>query len=482
MAGGIEQFAEQLRALKDRSGLSYGALAKRLHMSTSTVHRYCNGGAVPAEYAPVERFARLCRATPQELVELHRRWILADDARRWKGQGEAGAKTPEPAVAEPVKPMAEPMPASAGPEPAAESAPEPQPRSEPESGAAPQPLPRPLSGEPAPAAAGRRSRRMRLGVVVAAAAVGIAVPTALVAWAATAPTSTYHDDTHAHRARSNVSGAPLASSGAPGSTGPDRGGATPPDGRAPAGGTGKAEGGGKKTDGNSDAPDQRISGGKDERGGSGSDTGEPLTADVQPYTLADRCDTMYVSGRTPAEVPEPPYDGDARAWVTGLRAVTGGRMHITVDVQGRNGQAVVLRALHVRVVKSTAPLAWSGYSMGDGCGGGLTPAFFDIDLDRDRPAPRATAGLQGDIKIPATDFPYKVSSTDPQPLDIVARTTGHDVTWYLELEWSSGGRSGTLKIDDHGQPFRTTAVKDRPQYTWRADQKKWEPLSDYARR
>ncbi len=39
-------FAALLRELKDRSGLSYGVLAKRLHMSTSTLHRYCNGDAV----------------------------------------------------------------------------------------------------------------------------------------------------------------------------------------------------------------------------------------------------------------------------------------------------------------------------------------------------------------------------------------------------------------------------------------------------
>ncbi|WP_422070546.1 helix-turn-helix domain-containing protein [Streptomyces orinoci] len=33
-------FAELLRELKERSGRSYGALAGRLHMSTSTLHRY----------------------------------------------------------------------------------------------------------------------------------------------------------------------------------------------------------------------------------------------------------------------------------------------------------------------------------------------------------------------------------------------------------------------------------------------------------
>ncbi|WP_443059670.1 helix-turn-helix domain-containing protein [Streptomyces sp. NBC_00443] len=78
-------FAAFLRQLKDRSGLSYGVLGKRLHMSTSTLHRYCNGDAVPTDYAPVERLARLCKASPEELVELHRRWVLADALRGRKG-------------------------------------------------------------------------------------------------------------------------------------------------------------------------------------------------------------------------------------------------------------------------------------------------------------------------------------------------------------------------------------------------------------
>ncbi|OUC84894.1 helix-turn-helix domain-containing protein, partial [Streptomyces swartbergensis] len=78
-------FAALLVELKERSGLSYGVLAKRLHMSTSTLHRYCNGDGVPTDYAPVERLARLCKASPDELVELHRRWVLADAGRGRKG-------------------------------------------------------------------------------------------------------------------------------------------------------------------------------------------------------------------------------------------------------------------------------------------------------------------------------------------------------------------------------------------------------------
>ncbi|XQE80325.1 helix-turn-helix domain-containing protein [Streptomyces microflavus] len=102
-----EHFAALLKELKDRSGRSYGVLAGRLHVSTSTLHRYCNGDAVPNEYAPVERFARLCGAVGDELVEVHRRWIVADAARRrpagaGPGTAIAGAAVPVPAASAPA--------------------------------------------------------------------------------------------------------------------------------------------------------------------------------------------------------------------------------------------------------------------------------------------------------------------------------------------------------------------------------------------
>ncbi|MEH6379432.1 helix-turn-helix transcriptional regulator, partial [Streptomyces sp. KLMMK] len=99
-----------LRSLKERSGLSYGVLAKRLHVSTSTLHRYCSGSAVPTEFAPVERLARLCKATPEELMEVHRRWIVADATRGRKTQ--AAAAVPETAAAAPAT-GSEPEPAAA---------------------------------------------------------------------------------------------------------------------------------------------------------------------------------------------------------------------------------------------------------------------------------------------------------------------------------------------------------------------------------
>ncbi|WP_228122305.1 helix-turn-helix domain-containing protein [Saccharothrix syringae] len=143
-----QQFAGMLRMLKERSGRSYEALAKRVGTSGSSLHRYCAGAKVPADYGVVHRFARECGATRAELQELHRLWVLADAERR-----PAPDPAPEPAPAPEPTPAPEPVPA---PEP--DSAPEPdapRPDSRP---AAPAPVAVPVaapasSAEPAPPAA-----------------------------------------------------------------------------------------------------------------------------------------------------------------------------------------------------------------------------------------------------------------------------------------------------------------------------------------
>ncbi|MFE2965368.1 helix-turn-helix domain-containing protein [Streptomyces sp. NPDC059340] len=89
-----ERFAALLRSLKNRSGLSYEALAKKTGTAGSTLHRYCRGTSVPQDYGSVHRFATACGATPDELRTLHRQWALADAARTETGtEAEAEAET-----------------------------------------------------------------------------------------------------------------------------------------------------------------------------------------------------------------------------------------------------------------------------------------------------------------------------------------------------------------------------------------------------
>ncbi|MFS8099192.1 helix-turn-helix domain-containing protein [Lentzea alba] len=96
----VERLAAFLRTFKNRTERSYEALARRTGVSSSSLHRYCTGTKIPPDYGSIQRFARECGATQDELRELHRLWVLADAVRR-------GQPEPEPELAEPP---AEPPP------------------------------------------------------------------------------------------------------------------------------------------------------------------------------------------------------------------------------------------------------------------------------------------------------------------------------------------------------------------------------------
>ncbi|MGA6152706.1 helix-turn-helix domain-containing protein [Stenotrophomonas sp. NPDC087984] len=683
----VEDFAERLRALKERSGRSYGSLATRLHVSTSTLHRYCNGDAVPAEYASVERFARLCGATPEELLALHRRWILADASRRRAREADRESATGRPAgggTASAPRGGGADRPAAGGAaaretdaRPADGAAWEADTRSADGTGleadresAVGRPAVDGAAREADPRSADGTSRRAadrregaedlsatsatsesaaspdahpaadrRPGLAATSGPDSVTAPPpgeatdfgpehrtkAAEAGAANlAQITTAHPSTPAEAAsttgtpngRTTAATEPDLSPGRPeGATGPDRavlgqggahqGGAgqqpghatartgdgktlsasaghapppgaptgdarSTPTGNAPSTPTGNApstptarrrlravpgsDGGSavvsrarrpwallagaaavvvlavtavevrppgedgrkdaaasppsaapsstprsgpsarghldrQKTDGDdaSGAPrgddkdrkgergkEQRANGGASDSPAPGASKGSdgggstqvPLALSTRSHVWENGCGHRYLIDRSPSEVAPPPTEQDAPTWAAAHGAVHGGTTNVEVTVQGRASSAVVLQALHVRVVSRRTPLAWSSFAMDNGCGGSLTPRAFSVNLDAARPLAHPTEGNDAGKPIPAVRLPYRVSASDPEVLLVNARTAGCDCSWYLELDWASGGRSGTLRIDDQGSPFRTSSIKGRPQYAY----------------
>ncbi|MFI1188743.1 helix-turn-helix domain-containing protein [Streptomyces californicus] len=536
------EFAALLKDLKARSGRSYGVLAGKLHVSTSTLHRYCNGDAVPNEFAPVERFARVCGASGDELVEVHRRWIIADAARRrppagasGAGAGDAGAgsagagsagaaegvKFVKPAaLGEPVapgEPVASGELASPG-EPASPAGPvEPIEAVEPTEPAASAEPSVPVvaaaipaagehvgSGEPGavegedfapdvtaergrdgaggrPGEEGARSRWARLSrrtrVLIAAAGVAaLLVPTTVVAvelvgsgkegggsaadrvedrsgGLAGAP-----EETVSATPRPSVS--PRSASPSPAASASGKPSGTPSAGS----GGGQAQSGGGSGNGNENGGE----------GGGSTGLGAPPTVSISSYNWEEPCGQHYLVNRGPENLDPPPPPQDRRGWAASYGGVEAGLSRLQLTVQGTSREAVVLKGMHVRVLSRKAPLPWSAYLMGNGCGSGITPQTFASHLDAGQPTLRPVAGTQGDIEVPAVDFPYKVTSEDVEVFNLEMKTVSYDVTWYLEMEWSSGGKEGVVRIDDHGKPFRLSGMKGRPEYRYGNEQVGWE--------
>lgn len=566
----VRRFAELLRELKGRTDRSYGSLARRLHMNTSTLHRYCAGDAVPVDFAPVERFAALCGASDAERLELHRRWLLAVEARRRPRSGTGPApvgKAPDPAreAGAPGEGEPEGHGQPGKPEGHAERG-KPQGHAEPGTspdGGRPDAVPRrgpgasarrgvrsPEHGPGHRTRAGRDAEARSAGSLAGgpggdrgpvpvsgargagddasgsagAAAVGadrsggdvangsghsawgdgadgdvvsgpvghnggrerrgwrrkrvVAAAAAVCAVLATVGSLSFLPDERRTQAGSESAG---ASEG-------DGAGARPGNSTAP--GRSVAPSAASASVSASPSPSGAASPGH--RGGglasgapraSGAPTASrpapagpaPLTWSADSHAWSYGCGHDYVVARPPAKVPPPPAPQDARAWASAQGAVHGKETLVELSVQGTSDTAVVLTALRVRVAGRSEPAPGNAYAMDQGCGGALTPRYFDVDLDKDRPIARAVAGNDAGTPVPAVRMPYRVSASDPEVLMVTARTRGCDCRWYLELDWSSQGRTGTVRIDDRGRPFRTSAIDGLPHYEYDTLDRSWRP-------
>jgi hypothetical protein len=111
------------------------------------------------------------------------------------------------------------------------------------------------------------------------------------------------------------------------------------------------------------------------------------------------------------------------------------------------------------------------YLPGGGCGG-LTSRSFDINLDDPELAVVAKAGDDG----PAVDFPYQISSENPEVFLVNAHTDNCDCRFYLDLDWTSGDRKGTLRIRDGKHPFHVIGAQRLPTFLLDPREGKWQPV------
>jgi hypothetical protein len=199
----------------------------------------------------------------------------------------------------------------------------------------------------------------------------------------------------------------------------------------------------------------------------GGSAAVPVTVRTRPYVYDSPCSQHFLVDSAPAQMGPPANEENAPRWAASYGAVSSGEQRVALTVQGTGAQTVVLEALHVSIESRNAPLAWNDYAMGVGCGGGVETESFDVDLDSGSPTARARNGQR--------QFPYSVSESDPEVFYVTAHTKAHDVRWTLSLDWSSGGRHGTVRVDNDGVPFRTSADVGRPGYDYPLGTNDWVP-------
>ncbi|WP_211125786.1 hypothetical protein [Streptomyces yatensis] len=112
-----------------------------------------------------------------------------------------------------------------------------------------------------------------------------------------------------------------------------------------------------------------------------------------------------------------------------------------VLVEGLAIQAVVLRGMRPVVLSRKVPRPAKVWRVVFGI---LETRGFTTDLGADHPVLRPLDG---------PDFPFTVTSSDPELFKVYPAASAFEIEWHLELEWSSAGRHGTLTVDDGGRPF-----------------------------
>lgn len=159
---------------------------------------------------------------------------------------------------------------------------------------------------------------------------------------------------------------------------------------------------------------------------------------------------------------------------------------LELTVEGRTSQAVVLTQMRFHVLSRRPGSVPRGVRLDLSClslGASIDVRNFEVDLgiaDVAVPTPQPLdpheSRLTPDFPyvvspVRTPDFPYVVNRTDPECFYFSLDYGDEDIEWVAVLDWLSAGRSGSVRVDDAGAPFTSTAFRSRPVYIWNASGK-----------
>ena len=182
----------------------------------------------------------------------------------------------------------------------------------------------------------------------------------------------------------------------------------------------------------------------------------------------------FVVTRPISQVPRPPSGNNFEgrwAWAKRMGGVDVTASLFRTVVSGKEATPVVLQGLHVKVVERRPPMTGTLLSY-TGLGAPQSVRYIQIDLSKSPPK-WDYIGPKGK---PEEHFPLRVSASDSEVFDVQAFTLKGDVSWYLEFDYTADGEQRTIRVDDHGKPFRTTAgpAPGQDAYAWTNG--RWELL------
>lgn len=114
---------------------------------------------------------------------------------------------------------------------------------------------------------------------------------------------------------------------------------------------------------------------------------------------------------------------------------------------------VIVRDIRAVVVARSGPLR--GALIKPYGGDGLDARLLAFDLDGRRPR---VVVQENPITGESWQFPLRVSKGNDEFFQVIGRTLQGQVTWYIEVDYVVDGELATARVDDDGEPFRTSAT------------------------
>jgi hypothetical protein len=218
-----------------------------------------------------------------------------------------------------------------------------------------------------------------------------------------------------------------------------------------------------------------------------------VTTDYGQFQAAFLGVPKYVIPLPPDEIDTPPgWDEGLQArqrWAEELGGVTADATWVQIDIRGRSSRPVLLTDLRINMIERLAPAEGTVVDYGE-FGDVIPERYLSFSLIEDPPRltgsydDRYLHGAIPESEAEPIDFPYQVSATEPELFYVLGHTypykpelenvEGCECVWTIELSYSDGARTGTITIDDNGEPFRTTT---RPEGAPYAASYNGEPLS-----
>ncbi|MFE9842102.1 hypothetical protein [Streptomyces goshikiensis] len=135
----------------------------------------------------------------------------------------------------------------------------------------------------------------------------------------------------------------------------------------------------------------------------------------------------------------------------------------SVTLQAKTDQSIVVTGVRVDVI-SVKPVPHTGQVIdAEGCGSGIDVRPFDVDLASHPVSvkPTLTKRADGGQKR-APGFPFKVSSKDPEQLELMFPSVQGDVRFSMTVDWVSEGKPGSVKLDNGGAGYRVMGLGGLP--------------------